>query len=187
MTKKKDPKDSAKMGRPTKFNEAVATKAYKLALKGFTDLEIADLLDVAESTIYEWKIKHKDFSEALSMWKETANNQIERSYFELARGYKCVETKVFFNKDACYVDKDGKPRPREEGEPDPRIVAIDVIKCYPPSEKAGSRWMFNRDPKNWKPDTKLEIESNGGITVVTVVRDDGKDDEDDETADENEE
>jgi hypothetical protein len=178
MTKKKDPSEYEKQGRPTKFNEAMAEKAFKLARRGMTDLEIAEILDVNESTIYEWKNKHPDFSKALNLWKEDADNQIERSYFELARGYKCIETKVNFDKDACYLDDQKNPRPPEPGEPDPRFALIDVIKCYPPNEKACSRWLFNRRAKDWKPDTKLEIETNGGTTIVNVVMDDGHDDDD---------
>jgi hypothetical protein len=179
MTKKKDPKDWLKQGRPTKFNEAMADKAFKLARRGMTDLEIADILDVNESTIYEWKIKHPDFSKALNLWKEDANNHVKRSYFEIATGYKCVETKVHFDKDACYVDKNGNPRPPEEGEPDPRFATIDVIKHYPPVERAGSRWLFNRCPDDWKADAKVEVDASGsGTTIVNVMRDDCKDDED---------
>jgi hypothetical protein len=49
------------------------------ARAGFTDVQLADWFEVSVRTIYEWKIEHDEFSQALRAGKEETDNLVERS------------------------------------------------------------------------------------------------------------
>lgn len=130
-----------KGGRPTKYKPDFARQAEKLCAKGFIDEELADFFGVAVSSIYEWKSKHPEFSEAIKRGKTPSDEEVERSLYERATGYRCVETKVFMH----------------EG----RAVTTDVIKQYPPDTGAAAFWLKNRRPKDWRD--KRETDLNHGV------------------------
>jgi len=71
-------------GRPSKYQGAeTIRKVYAAAqllrdkpesfLSCCTQAQIADMLDIAESTLYEWANQYPEFSESLKRW-ETARN-----------------------------------------------------------------------------------------------------------------
>ena len=61
------------------------------AREGHTDLEIADKIGIASSTLYEWKNKHPEISEALKKGKEVADFEVENALFKRALGYDVTE------------------------------------------------------------------------------------------------
>lgn len=130
MTKKKDPKDLIPRGAPGKFLDA-NLKVIELCMKkGFTDAELSEVLEITEQTLNNWKKDFPDFFESLKDWKHEADEEIERSLFERAKGYSCRETKLF-----CH-----------EG----MIVSEDIIKQYPPDATAIIFWLKNRNPREWR-------------------------------------
>jgi hypothetical protein len=69
-----------KGGRPSKYKPEYAEIAGKLCARaGFTDVQLADWFEVSVRTIYEWKIEHDEFSQALRAGKEETDNLVERS------------------------------------------------------------------------------------------------------------
>jgi hypothetical protein len=59
------------MARPSKYDEKVTPQLAKwMRRSGLTDTQIAEQLDISESTLNEWKKIHPAFSESL---KESAN------------------------------------------------------------------------------------------------------------------
>ncbi len=74
-------------GQPTKFNKEVRRQIKILALKGFTDAEMASVVGVTETTINNWKIAHPKFFESLKDWKAQADYEVERSLYERATGF----------------------------------------------------------------------------------------------------
>lgn len=65
----------AKMGRKTKYDTIDLVKLEDLAGKGFIDEELAHLLGIATSTLYEYK-KRTEFSEALKRGKATMDEKV---------------------------------------------------------------------------------------------------------------
>jgi hypothetical protein len=57
--------DKATMGRPTKYSEKLIPAVSALVLRGLTDVEIAQVLGIAERTIYAWKWAHPEFAQTL--------------------------------------------------------------------------------------------------------------------------
>ena len=136
-------------GRPTKYTPSLDDQAYNLALLGLTMVEMAQVWDVAESTVYLWQQEHESFSEAIKKGREIADAKVARSLYERACGYVHPEDKLF-----CH-----------EGQ----IISETVNKHYPPDPTAIAIWLNNRQPKRWKrnPDP-VELDPAKPISVQLV-------------------
>ena len=130
-------------GRPTKFKEEHMDKIKKMALAGFTDAEMADLLSVTEQTFNNWKKSQPEFFESLKDWKVIADGKVERSLFERAIGYEHCEEKIF----------------NANGEP----LIVDTIKHYPPDAASAIFWLKNRQPKKWRDKHDIDLKANVNI------------------------
>lgn len=133
-------------GRPTKYNRELHPKLVKLAAsKSWIDKEIAEELGISESTFYEWKKNHREFSEALKAGKKMIDQNVENALYRRAVGYEHTEEKIFNN--------NGKP------------LVVPTVKHYPPDTAAAFIWLKNRRPKQWRD--KQEIEHSGEIKQKT--------------------
>jgi transposase-like protein len=76
-------------GRPTAYKPEYAKEAYEYcAIFGADDKMLAKKFGVAESTLYLWKLKHNEFSEALKRGKDAFDTQhVEKSLLKRAMGY----------------------------------------------------------------------------------------------------
>ena len=134
---------AAKIGRPTDYKPDYAERGYKLTLLGLTDEEIAGVFDVATSTLYLWKQKYPEFSEALRRGKEEADAEVAASLYHRARGYSHPETHV-----AVYQGQ---------------VIQTELVKHYPPDTGAALLWLKNRQSKNWKD--KVEVKQDVNLNV----------------------
>lgn len=75
-------------GRPTSFKPEYVDQARKLALRGWTDVQLADFFDVNVSTIYQWKKAQPEFSNALKVNKEEADEMVRKSLYQRAMGWE---------------------------------------------------------------------------------------------------
>lgn len=134
-------------GRPSKYDPKSTPKiAYAMALAGRTDRQIADFLEISESTLNKWKLDYPVFSESLKAGKEEPDNLVERSLFERATGY--------VNKNAVKVFMPaGAEKP----------VYAPYVEHIAPDVTAQIFWLKNRRPDRWRD--KQEIEHSGGISV----------------------
>lgn len=135
------------VGRPTDYKAEYAEQAYKLCLLGHTDKELADFFEVAESTIYEWKKVHPEFSESITNGKEVADAEIAVSLYQRAKGYSHPEDKIF----------------QYEGDP----VVVPTIKHYPPDTAAAFIWLKNRQKGKWRDTQQHELTGAGGGPIET--------------------
>ncbi len=129
-------------GRPTKYRVSLNDLVYKLCLLGATDENIAECLNIAESTLNDWKHKHLGFSEAIKKGKLQADGCVAQALFHRACGYTHPEVKVFCN--------------------DGDIVTYDTFKHYPPDTGACFIWLKNR--AGWKD----KQEHEHGIAKETI-------------------
>jgi len=119
-------------GQPTKYDASYHDKnAYKLALLGLTDKEMASFFEVTEQTINNWKNAHPQFFESLKKGKEIADAKVSMSLLKRATGYKAKATKFFYDKDAG-------------------IVSQDYVEHYPPDPTSMIFWLKNRQPGKWR-------------------------------------
>lgn len=130
-------------GRPTKYKPEYPEQAAKLCALGATDAQLADFFDVSISTVALWKVEHPEFSDAIRLQKEIANERVEQSLYRRAMGYEHDETDI-----------------RVIGQ---EILQTPIRKHYPPDSTAMIFWLKNRKPDEWRE--KSEIEHSGNFAA----------------------
>ena len=126
-------------GRLPNFRPEFADQVRKLCQLGATEIELADFFDVTAETITRWRATHKEFSEAMRIGSEAANDRVERSLYQRDCGYE-RDALLIFN------GKNGVIRvPHRE-----RVLG-DVT--------AQMKWLRNRMPRKWgdKVDISHEV------------------------------
>lgn len=100
------------MGRKTKYETKVKPKLPLIEAwcrDGATDEVIAEKLEIASSTFYEYKKKHSEFSEALKRSKEFVDAEVENSLLKRALGYDYEEITYEHDKETKRVKKHALP------------------------------------------------------------------------------
>lgn len=151
----------SQLGRPTKYKPEYAIQAKKLSNFGATDREIAEFFEVAESTIYLWKLEHEDFSESLKLGKGVADERVKRALYHRALGYSHAED------DIRVVNQE--------------IVVTPTVKHYPPDSTALIFWLKNRLPDEFRNNPSPDEEDVPTPVTITVQVQDSRKPVDDST------
>lgn len=114
------------------------------ARDGLTDKQVAHNMNIAESTLHEWKKKYSVLSESLKRGKEVVDRQVENALLKRALGYEFKETT------------------RELTEDGMRVTKV-ITKQQAPDTTAQIFWLKNRKPDEWRD--KKETEVSGNMTV----------------------
>ena len=155
----------AVVGRPTKYKEEYNEQAYKLCLLGATDAKLADFFDIAESTLYEWKLEYPEFSEALKKGKVIADATIAEGLYNRAKGAVINVQQAIKLKDSQF-NSEGRKISEEE-----RIEVVDLIQEVPPDTAAGIFWLKNRNPEMWRDKREYNDNPEGNDEIeIRVVR-----------------
>ena len=123
------------------------------AMDGLSDEQIAHNIGIVPSTLYEWKKKYSEISEALKKGKEIIDRQVENALLKRALGFEYEETKKIQEKDA-----NGKDRMRIEK----------FTKTMAPDTGAIAFWLKNRKPVEWRD--KQSIEHSGHVDISERAR-----------------
>lgn len=119
------------------------------ARDGLIDEQIAENAGITPSTLYEWKKKYPDISEALKKGKEVVDIQVENALLKRALGYSYKETKIEETADGDKVT----------------VTVKEVV----PDTTAQIFWLKNRRPDKWRD--KQDIEHSGQIGGVMIIDD----------------
>ena len=114
---------------------------------GLTDEQIAVRIGITTSTLYDWKNKYSEFSEALKRGKEVVDIEVENALLKRALGYDYTEERVERSQDG------GKKS----------IKTVQTVKHIPPDTTAQIFWLKNRRPDRWRD--KQQIEHSGTLEV----------------------
>lgn len=137
-------------GRPTLYKEEYVDKVFKLCLLGAIDTEIADFFEVDVDTIYEWKKKHIEFSEAIKKGKLEADMQIAQSLYNRAKGYSIQKAHTF------------KLRNHTNGVGfTEELKTVMVEEFIPPDNTSMFYWLNNRQRAYWKQRQDIDHTTNG--------------------------
>lgn len=101
------------------------------ARDGLTDEQLSKKMGISPSTLYLWKNKHPEISEALKKGKEIVDIQVENALLKRALGYDFQETRI------------------EKSEKDGTKI-IQTLKHIPPDTTAQIFWLKNRKPDKWR-------------------------------------
>ena len=122
---------SNKVGRPTKYENINLKQVEQFCKLGATDADLAEFLEVAESTINLWKLKHPEFSESVTQGKYYSDEDVVASLYGRAIG-EVREIKE------QRINKDGD------------VVTLTKEVLVIPDVKAQEFWLKNRRPKEWR-------------------------------------
>ncbi len=139
------------VGRPTKYDPSYPEQAYKLALLGMTDEQMAGFFGVSHQTYYDWQAAHPDFLESVMRGKTIADAEVAVSLYKRANGYSHEAVKIFM--------------PAGASAP----VYAKYIEHYPPDTPAAMNWLKNRQKALWRDRHEFTGE-DGGPLVVQVVK-----------------
>jgi len=138
-------------GRPSDYNVEMCEVAHSMAQQGATDREVAEALDIAEGTLYRWKHEHPEFSEALKLGKEAADNRVEQSLYRRAVGYSFDSIKIM----------------QYEGD----VVIEPFVEHVPPDVGAQKFWLTNRRGRDWREKREHELSGpNGGPMQLETIK-----------------
>ncbi len=104
------------------------------ARDGFTDEQIAGNAGINPATLYVWKQKYPEISEALKRGKEIVDRQVENALLKRALGYRYDEVTL------------------ENG-----VETKRVTKEVAPDVTAQIFWLKNRKPEAWRDKQNLEV------------------------------
>jgi transposase-like protein len=133
-----------KSGRRGKYHDWLTAEGLiKLggwARDGLTDEQIANNMGISPSTLYEWKKKYSEISEALKRGKDVVDRQVENAMLKRALGYKYDEVTYEYGEETKRVTKEVQPD-----------VTAQIF------------WLKNRRPDKWRD--KKDVEHSGDMTV----------------------
>lgn len=119
------------------------------ARDGLTDIPLAKKMGISASTLYEWKKRYPEISEALARGKDPVDVEVENALHGLCVGYR-VEVRKTFKVKRTYFDDRGR---RCEAE----VLATGVDEVYiPPNVNAQKFWLANRRPDAWRERREVE-------------------------------
>lgn len=122
------------------------------ARNGLTDEQIAANIGCACSTLYDWKGKYSEISEALKRGKDIVDIQVENALLKRALGYTYIETTQERVDD--YDPHTGlKTGSHME-------VTKTVTKEVQPDTTAQIFWLKNRKPDTWRDKRDVGIEGH---------------------------
>lgn len=129
------------------------------AREGLSDVEIAGKMGIAASTLYDWKNKKPEISEALKRGKAPVDTKVENQLLKSALGFT-VKVKVPF-KLKKKITKNGEGTVEEE-----RIEYADQEIYVKPETTAQIYWLSNRRPDKWRRNPTAEKGADDPLLVL---------------------
>ena len=142
---------------PAKWNSNRPQQAFDYAFLGATDVQIAELMDVAPQTIEYWKRTKPEFRRMLDKGKRQATARVARSLYEVAVGYSHPDVVILSNRVKVY-DEEGKVI-EEHTEP----LLVPIIKYYKPDAWAALKILTIKERVLWADVQKTESSINVNI------------------------
>lgn len=118
------------MGRHSGKDTVDMVLLQKLYRFGLDDKQVAEILNVTEQTINNWKKSDEKFFASLKSWKGEADEKVEKSLYQRACGYSHPEEVIY----------------QFQG----KIIRANTIKHYPPEPISCIFWLKNRKRLEWK-------------------------------------
>lgn len=156
MVRKKKPVKKAKPGRRTLYDPDIhPDHAKALAMRGFTNEEIAAELGITSKTLYEWQKKFSEFREAIKTGKEPANAKVENAIFKSCVGYFVDEKRAVVVGTGEYA----------------KVETVTETRFIPPVFQAQRYFTKNRMGDRWRD--VQEVEHSGNIQI-NIDQDDAR-------------
>lgn len=119
------------------------------ARDGLTDEQIAHNMGVHPSTLYDWKKRFPELSEALKKGKEVVDYQVENALLKRALGYEYTEV---------MIEESAEGTKRRE-----------TVKQVAPDVTAQIYWLKNRRPDRWRDRPQEQAADDAGQSGVVLL------------------
>ena len=129
-------------GRPTKYSKMFSEQAYQLSLLGLTDVQMANVFGIDDSTFYRWKTEHEEFCEAITRGKDIADAKVASALYNRAVGM-VVREQISTMKGLVWAEKE-----------------------LPPDTAAAKHWLGNRQRALWGSNGTTTVESENPLVIV---------------------
>lgn len=153
---KKTPKHAG--GRPVKYDAKFHPAwAASLCRRGCTMAEIAEAMGVAESTVYAWRRRYPEFSQALNNSRGEADESVVTSLYYRATGQskrKTLKKREVLNQLGQVVTL--------------REIAEEEL---PPDTTAMIYWLKNRQPDMWRDRPAEQVDESNAEAFLDAWRD----------------
>lgn len=130
------------------------------ARDGLTDEQIANNMGIARGTLYEYKSKYQNISDALKKGKEVVDIEVENALLKRALGYKYEEV----TKESVLNVITQKYEMRET-----KRITKEVV----PDTTAQIYWLKNRKPDKWREkviDSENEEQINNAKEIIFKIK-----------------
>ena len=114
------------------------------ARDGLTDEQIAQKIGIKTSTLYDWKNRFPEISEALKKGKEVVDIEVENALLKRALGYSYTETTRELQQNVLTGENE-------------LVVTKTVEKFIPPDTTAQIFWLKNRKPEEWRDNQAVVV------------------------------
>ena len=139
------------------------------ARDGLSEKQIAEeKLNVAYSTLKDWKKKFPAFSAAIKRGKDVSDRMVENALFKRAVGYSYDEEtyKIVNVKEKRTEEKNGK-KVVIEVPVQKEILVKRITKHVSPDTGAAAFWLKNRKPDVWRDKKETELTGKVELDVDT--------------------
>ena len=130
------------------------------ARDGLTEEQISKNMGINASTLWDWKKKNPNISNALKKGKEVVDTEVENALLKKAMGYTITISEDKLDKDGC-------------------VHTLKREVHIPPDTTAQIFWLKNRQKEKWRDKQDIELENK--IPSITIIDSLPKDDEDGRT------
>lgn len=117
------------------------------ARDGLTDEQIAHNCGINTATLYDWKKRYPEISEALKKGKEVVDIEVENALLKRAKGFEYCEEKIEMETNGT-----GQVLSRK---------VVQTVKQVAPDVGAAAFWLKNRRPDVWR-DRPAGSDDNAG-------------------------
>ncbi len=136
--------------KQTKYKQEYAAYAKKLYALGATDADVADFFNVSVQTLLTWAETYDEFATVLDKGGTVADQRVERSLYQRARGYTYTTQKLFVDARTS------------------KVIRVPIEVHVPPNTTAIIHWLKNRDPENWGDRKKIDVNPEF-VTPITAA------------------
>lgn len=126
--------------------------AFKFALLGATEPELAELFDIAPQTLQAWCAKYPLFKRSIVEGRMVADAEVAHSLYRCATGYTREEVKIF----------------QFQGMP----VVVPFTQYYAPDVGAAKHWLGVRQRVKWRaPTDTVDVASKQVVEMRQISAD----------------
>lgn len=147
-------KKKNKPGPKTSCTPQVCEQAYRLALLGLTNREMAVAFDKDKTTIEYWYRNYPRFKDAIDQGRVFADGKVSEALYQRALGYSHPSVK-FFKTTVTEKEYDEEGNVVKERSYD-KIIEQPYTKHYPPDTKAAIKWLGVRNRETWGESIKVD-------------------------------